>query len=224
MDEQQRAFNAPGVSAIYFWMYDFSQLLGLNEEQAEERLRRFSRERGRHIRPDKDPFLDAYWRARRPALQPRRLTVLSQQLAAETNAGREAAILATYFQRPLYVGITSNFGRRVAEHMDRPNELASRLECISVRECCVLWQRPPQDLIAESAPSVGGSDREGEMSELEGDERQGILDETLRDIHSVADPDLLPLTAASVESLLIRTTAPLFNVRHDSPDISSGGS
>lgn len=208
MDELERSVRIPERSGLYVWLYDFTPLLAQSCEDSADKIRIFLSERGRRsVREDLGAAVE--WQAARPAMPPPRRLALGQLLESASPVAVAVAQSATAFQRPLYVGITSNLRRRTDEHLESSRDLASRVTKFAMRNCCLSWLELPAEFCL-------GTSREplpeGEAS-ADTDE-----DATHQEFLSVAERDRNSLSdaARAVESLLIRTMQPYFNVSTDS--------
>lgn len=179
-DEQTRKTLIPEMAGLYVWVFDFLSLLDLPRSGKDKAISAFFQQEGREIVADKpDPFLNARWNAVRPNVRSdRRITVLD---LLESDERIRIASLLTYFQRPLYVGISVNLNRRVEEHLKTQGSVSSQLTHIDRVNCAVLWTETPAFAGADIATSE------------DGEEEPRILNH--------------------LESFLISTASPLFNVQ-----------
>jgi hypothetical protein len=183
-------------------VYDFFNLLGLKRDIVESAFDRFQDQQGPIWPIRAEPFTQGHLRATRPELKANRRDVVIDQITENTAIGRSIAMLATTQQRPLYCGITVNFGRRVTEHMDRKTDFAQALTDIDITDCAVLWV-PIEDEDAKKAS----------LLTLDSVQFEAYGDFNTHDDESLAQE--IPLVKA-FESLMIRVAMPITNKAMDS--------
>jgi hypothetical protein len=219
MGKVEREAAIPELPGIYVWSFDFTQLLGRDVQTIDEGIRRFLVQEGRRS-VNRDEATTIEWRATRRAMPAERRKTVATVIARERDLARQLATAATVFQRPLYVGITSNLRRRTDQHLTSGRDLGSRLSGIGLRSCCLWWLDLPTDVCITNGEPGGRQEDDfsfddperadrGVGGDFEGDsELESPIDET--------DDRVLTDLAKSIESLLIRTSQPYFNIATDS--------
>jgi hypothetical protein len=203
-DDLQKSVALPSPVGLYVWFFDFARLVGGSRSHIEARLRAFFTHQGRRIRSESDPFLDIEWRATRLHMLHDRYTHIVDALESGSREGQTFASLATRFQRPLYVGISTRLPQRIEEHLSGATRLRGSLLPLTPEDCVVHWT--PLD--AQDVPGINISTPIGVPPFAETDTPHADEQEP-RDLP-------LPRQLAILESLLIRTSAPLHNEKMDS--------
>lgn len=197
----------PKLPGLYMWTRDLRMWLGKDEDEIRSLFDVLLGPTGLRAKSGAPPYYELSVHEIRRSISEGKLDLLVHWIRdANGSLGRWITTLGTEHQRPLYVGLArSLFSRIVHGHLQQQSVLRQRLESagFDLSECAVTYMLLPMPVLdALAAPSEGDADeRDTDLSvgDLEQDDKVTIIDRRLK----------------AAESLLIRLTMPIFNLKQD---------